>query len=274
MLSDQIALAIAPYFDKIGPSHSEIGMLARREGLARFEPPGGAEGEQLGKMKRIRWLLTYARAAEPAAADRFAIALVSALRSHGSFDRDSDEFPGEPRFRLLQSAFAIEGYRLDPDGSLYQISLDALTGASLTAALEVYIRRALVGAADDPLLIGNAKDLIEAAARHAIEAATGSEYPKRANFEGTLFLAYDRLGLKPPTGETIASLSTDAREALAQALFLAGVASNRLRNQAGTGHGRPSIVQTGYTARLASQTSGLVARLLLDALAGLSGSVP
>ena len=47
MLSDEVALALAPFFDQIGPSHDEIAMLVRRSGF------GGPRSERGGLLVHL-----------------------------------------------------------------------------------------------------------------------------------------------------------------------------------------------------------------------------
>lgn len=266
MLTDEIAFALAQFFDRIGPSHDEITTLVRRAGFEALDPMHGP-GEPIGKMRRVRTVLTTA--AEPSSADRLVIAFVQALRSHGSFVRDTPDFPGEDRFRALREAFRTQGYELSTDGQLLPLSLDALDGVRLGEALEAYVRRALRGGDDSALLIGTGKDLIEACARYALEETTGS-YPNSANFEATLWQAYDRLGLAPPDHAVLATLDPDPEIAMQQAVWILAVAENRLRNRLGTGHGRPRLEVRGPDlGRFAAQAAGLVSRLLLDRVAEL-----
>src|SRR5438552_843789 len=137
MLTDQIAFALADFFDQIGPSHDVISTLVARAKLARFDPASNS-AEIVGKKRRLRVILTGAQAEEPAAGWALVRGLVAALRSHGSFARDLPDFPGEPRFRALAEAFKAEGYLLESDGQLLPLTLDALSGSTLTAALEAY----------------------------------------------------------------------------------------------------------------------------------------
>ncbi len=52
-----------------------------------------------------------------------------------------------------------------------------------------------------------------------------------------------------------------------QSLWLLGCAVNRLRNEEGTGHGRPFLPTiTDREARLAIQAMGVASQLLLDAM--------
>ena len=117
---------------------------------------------------------------------------------------------------------------------------------------------------------GTGKDLDEATARHVLEQRLGS-YPERgaqSNFPFTLSQAFSLLNMSvpPPT-----QLPADPRQGVEQALFQLATAVNRLRNEVGTGHGRPSASQrtrplTPAEARLVARATALVAGALLDAL--------
>ena len=145
------------------------------------------------------------------------------------------------------------------------MNLDALDGVELKSALEAYVRRSLASE-DDALLIGNAKDLVEAVARHSLEEVTGS-YPQTGNFDATLFQAFDRLSLATPDPQVLKTLDSDPEKAFQQALWILGVTTKRLRNEMGTGHGHPSESPgLRRMGRITSQAGALVARFLLDRL--------
>jgi hypothetical protein len=265
MLTDEIALAMAEFFDQIGPSHDVITTLVRRSGLASFDPVGQSD-DLVGKKRRLRVILTRSCVEDTHAGDQLVRALLEALRSHGSFVPDSRDFPGANKLHALQEAFRVAGYQLESDGQLLPLTFDALEGARLTEALEAYVRRALRGGDDDELVVGTSKDLIEAVARHVLVEKTGA-YPATGSFEATIWQAYDRLGLTPPPRAMIQGLDPDPARALEQSLLLVAIAENRLRNQMGTGHGRPGpATASPQRARLVSQCSGVVSRLILDKL--------
>jgi hypothetical protein len=262
LLSDEFALAIAPFFDQIGPSHDEISTLVRRAGLADIDPNELTPGA-LGKMKRIRTLLTAIPTSRQRQGRALAESLIDALRSHGAFVPGNPNCPGEGRIVALRVALQREGFVLAEDGRVYPTNLDALEGVALKAALESYVRRSLT-TGDDALLIGNAKDLVEAVARHVLELTTGA-YPQGANFDATLYQAFDRLSLATPHPDVLKALDQDPEKAFEQVMWLLGVTAKRIRNEMGTGHGRPSTSPTlPRLGRITSQAGALVARLLLD----------
>lgn len=264
MLTDEIAFALAPFFDKIGPSHDEISLLVRRSGFGEYDPgrPGDQQGP--GKMKRVRTILIRAAGDRRRQVEPLIRAFVDSLRSHGSFDRSSADFPGEARFIALQNAFRAQGYDLARDGQLTRLSLDALEGVELTDALSAYADRSLRGSEDIALLVGTGKDLLEATAKHVIEVASGAP-ASSTHFDATLFQAFDRLGMATPPADLVGKLDRDPRRMLEQALWLAAIAQKKLRNELGTGHGHASLPLASLDdARLSSQTAGLVSRMLLD----------
>jgi len=62
-------------------------------------------------------------------------------------------------------------------------------------------------------------------------------------------------------------LDSDPRRAIQQALWLLGLAANRLRNAEGIGHGRPGApTLSDKDARLTIQALGIVSELLLNEL--------
>lgn len=88
------------------------------------------------------------------------------------------------------------------------------------------------------------------------------------SFPVTLAAAFTAVGFEIAP---VVKLDPDPHRALQQALFLVGVQANRLRNEVGTGHGRPvaSLKTNALTpaeGRLVSRATALVAGALLDRL--------
>jgi hypothetical protein len=193
--------------------------------------------------------------------------LLGALRACGSFLADSKNYPGEEAIRALRAAFDREGFLLDADGNLRPKSLENLQGAALTEALNAYVHRALQGDSDAALLVGTAKDLTEATARHVLVEARGT-YERHDNFGTTLTLANELLDLTTPPASLLSSLDLDPVKAMQQALFLAALAGNQYRNREGTGHGRPAPSQAHpRDGRVAAEVAGVVSALLLESMA-------
>jgi hypothetical protein len=106
--------------------------------------------------------------------------------------------------------------------------------------------------------------LEEAVARHVLTEATGT-YASTMDFVSTLYAAFDRLGLATPKSTDL--LDPDPYRELQIAIYLVARAVNRLRNDRGDGHGRPTAsVATALEARLSATGAALVSELLLTAL--------
>jgi hypothetical protein len=225
-----------------GPTHDQLDQAVARAGLTAGDPaPSGRtrQGTPLGKTKRIRQVLVYATDHQPAAGLRLAQQIVALLRAEGAFTPALESYAGRQKVERLSDAFARIGFTLDVNGALRPAVIDNSAGTQLTEALQSYVNRINLNPDDAPLQIGTGKELDEAAARHVLEERTGS-YPvagHAGSFPVTLAGAFTAVGFAIPPQ---VQLDSDPHRQVQQCLFLLGAAVNRLRNQAGTGHGRPS----------------------------------
>jgi hypothetical protein len=216
------------------PTHSDIEFYVGRAGLTSADPK--AQGQTVGKAKRVRAILSWAIDNNPDAGSKLIEQLISKVKASGGFREQSSNFVGIEAIENAISAFSAEGYELAKDGDIRPKVLESLKGKELTQALLAYARRAQKGAQDAALLSGTGKDLIEATAAHIIQTKYGS-YPSGANFQGLLGQAYISLGLSVP--EQTPQLGESPTKALERSMFQAACAVNKLRNKEGTGHGRP-----------------------------------
>lgn len=266
-INDAILTALAQLVDdaqtgRRDPSHDQIAFCIEKAGLKSCDP--AAQGQTLGKAKRVRAVLSHALNDNFKAAQNLTDILISQIRGLGGFRSPSPNYVGEHAVQNLQAAFDAEGFVLSADGELTPKVFDSLPGTELTEALQAYVRRARRGADDAALLTGTGKDLLEATAAHVLVEVWNKNDPPHA-FHALLGQAFVAVNLKtsqdkPQSGES-------PQHALQRALFDAACAVNRLRNKQGTGHGHPWLptVTTGE-AQAASQTMGIVAGMLLDAL--------
>jgi hypothetical protein len=267
MLSDEVVSAVARFFEAgRGPSHDELSRLFRRCQLESADPAERFPGEQIGKMKRVREVLSVAIDSNAPAAEQLVTGIVGSIKARGGFRSTSEEYAGGDVIQAARDAFRAQGYDLDLAGDLRPLLLNDLSGVAATEALGAYVRRAHTGSSDAALVLGTGKDLLEATARHVLVKKTGA-YPTEGNFPATLYQTFDRLQLAVPSQDVITSLDKDARAAVQQALWLLAVAVNRFRNEEGVGHGRPlPATVTEEEARLSIQAMALVSQLLLDSL--------
>jgi hypothetical protein len=211
----------------------------------------------------VRAVLSWALDNAPDQAEIFVAALIALLRGKGAFRKGSPNYVGDDAIADAADAFRSEGFALSADGDLSPLSLDTLSGADLTTALESYVRRARRGSEDAALLVGTGKDLVEATAAHVILERFG-QHPAHQNFPTLLGQAFVAVGMTTPQTQPQAGEPPQCR--LQRALYEAGCAVNTLRNKQGTGHGRPWLptVSDGE-ARAAVQLMGIVAGFLLGA---------
>ncbi len=259
--------------DGRGPSHDQLDQAFLRTDLRGGDPaPGGRtrSGSPMGKTKRVRAVFVFATDNNAPAGLELAKQVVALLRADGAFTPALETYAGEQRVARLVAAFERLGFTLDANGALRPKVLDGLSGTELTSALRSYVDRINLNPEDAPLQVGTGKELDEATARHVLEQITGT-YPVggyAGSFPVTLAGAFTAVGFAVPPK---VNLDTDPHRAVQQCLFLLAVEVNRLRNDAGTGHGRPSGPRrtqplSPAEARLVARATALVAAALLDAL--------
>ena len=266
-MNSEIASALARFFDGAkGPSHDELDRIFQKSGLARFDPAPNPENREVGKMKRVRTALIDGASTDRRASLEFVLDLTAMLKARGCFIPTNDQFAGEQAIGALGAAMKNIGWVLDRSGDLFAENIAGLEGRQLSEALQQYVKRIQRGVDDSSLTIGSAKELLEAAARHILVESDGT-YDQRADFPTTYFRASTVLGVGVPTGRMIADLHADPMRAVEQGLGLAAIAINRLRNTAGTGHGRPAPSRaTRRQGIIAAQSAAAICYVLLGDL--------
>jgi hypothetical protein len=265
-LTDTIIFAMARLVDDAQsetrePSHSELEFQINRAQLTAGDPKG--QGPPVGKAKRVRGTLSWAITNRPAAGEALVESLLSFLQARGGFRPTSPNFVGADAITDAIAAFRTAGFTLTEDGELRPQILDNLAGAELSNALHSYVRRAKQGAEDAALLTGTSKDLLEATAAHILVERNGG-YPRGANFEGLLGMAFVSMGLATPTHDIQPGESPQCK--VERAMFSLACAINTMRNKLGTGHGRPWLPSiTDVEARAAIQFMGTIAEWMLHA---------
>lgn len=220
-----------------------------------------SSGQTVGKAKRLRAVLNWAVENDPGKGGKFAITLLGVVKGSGGFREDSPNYVGDASIIDARDALASDGYVLEMDGSLRPLLLDALSGAQLSKALEVYVRRAKRGATDAALVTGTGKDLLEATAKHVLVQKFGVG-PTTLNFPTVLAQAFMAAGLAVSREPT-----SSANQRLEAALFELGCAVNALRNATGTGHGRPFLPSVNESeARAAIEAMGVISERLLASI--------
>ena len=268
-LTDAIAVAVAQLVDdaqtaRREPSHSDIDREISRSGLTAGDPK--ADGQIVGKAKRIRSTLSWAIEHDLVAGETLVGNLISHITGLGGFRTSSQNYVGLEAVRNAASAFRTEGTELTEEGELRPILLDNLSGAPLTEALYSYVRRAKRGAHDAALVTGTGKDLLEATAAYILMERYGA-YPPSSNFPTLLGQAFNEVGLATTEEKPLQDEAPQKR--LERAMYDMACSINNLRNKEGTGHGRPWLpTVTEVEARTAVECMGIIAERLLQAHKG------
>lgn len=240
--STEIAAALGRFFHGgVGPSHSALTSAFAHAGYADDDP---CDGTLPNKERRVQ-IVIGAAARRPARARELIDAILAQLRVAGGFDPERQGFDHDV-VRTAQRTLRRAGWQLDDEGYLSPLGIaDMATGGR--GALDEQLDR-LRRSTDDPaLLLGTAKDLLEAVAKFVLEELSIPVNP-RADFAELWFHARDRLGIQPKQVAADLPGATVIQKVMQSAWSIAE-AVNQLRNLQGTGHGR--TLPTGVTAEMA-----------------------
>jgi Abortive infection C-terminus len=242
-IDGEVAAAVSKFFHGgAGPSHSEISRVLTANGYGddyRYEA-GGVAGPN--KEQRVLQGFAIARRS-PARARAFVDDMLGLLRLAGLIGDVSKANEDEKRLRLVLSR---TGWYLTDDGQLRAFAgVDINTGGR--KALDEQVERLRRSTADAALLIGTAKDLLEAVAKYVLEE-TEMPYSPKLDFGGLWYLARERLGIHPKQVDPDIP-GFEAVRAIHQSTWSIAEQVNTLRNLQGTGHGR--TLPTGITEELA-----------------------
>lgn len=271
-LSDSLIQAVSRLVDDWQsprePSHSDIGSALSRAGLlAEADPHSNPAIQKVGKQKRVRQALTWAVDNDEKAGTRAVASLIGVVRGCGGFLSGSQNYCGDDAITTCIAAFADQPVEMTLDGTLRGRNLAGLAGRELTDALRSYVTRAQKGYEDSVLVVGTNKDIIEATAAHVVAERFGT-HAQQTDFPTLLGQAFVAAGLDAQLPHPQVGGIEGARTELSVALYRLGCAVNRLRNKAGSGHGRPFLPElSAAEIRAATEAAGVVAGRLLDALA-------
>jgi hypothetical protein len=261
-LSDEIAYAAINLIDaNRPPSHDQLSRLFTQTKVSSADP-----GSELGKVKRMRTVMSHALERDRAGSARLVFGLINLIRGEGGFRHDSVNFIGTETLRNLQDAYRASSFELASNGELRPLLLDNVPRSESHDVLKTYVRRIRQGSKDAPLVTGSGKDLLEASAQTVINDK-GASYSGH-DFPGILFHAFEAVDLPTPdiaaTEAFRRALSKDPGERVQQVLYLLGCEVNKLRNAQGTGHGRAFVVTVSdQEAATAAQAMALISELLL-----------
>lgn len=260
-VSEDVGAAIAAFFrGGAGPRHSTITAVLTGAGYNdnyEYDPVGNAPNKE----RRVLAAFDQARR-QPGNGRRLVEGLLSALRHERLIGRvGSERSDDEAR---LREALGRTGWYLDDQGQLRAFSgVDIDTGGR--EALDEQLARLRASTADPALLIGTAKDLLEAVAKFVLEES-GLQVSASMSFDQLWHIARERLGVLPDRVDRTLP-GYEAIRAIHQSSWTIARNVNDLRNLQGTGHGR--TLPTGVTedlALLVVREAGSVAEFMLRQL--------
>lgn len=243
-VSEEIAAALGAFFaGGAGPTHSALTGVFQGSGYADADPYNPAL-QQPSKETRVQRVISAA-SRRPQRARELVDALLARLRAGGCFTDGA--YTHDPQLvRAAQRAFSRAGWQLSDDGVLSIAGVvDLSTGGR--EALDDQLER-LRRAVDDPaLLLGTAKDLLEAIAKFVLEEF-GVSISSRVDFGELWYLARERLGVLPQQVDG-GALGGHQIKAILQSSWKIAEQVNELRGLQGTGHGR--TLPTGVSPEMA-----------------------
>jgi len=257
----EVAGAFAAFFHGgMGPTHAVISRVLTSAGLDdgyKYDPNGQGPNKESRVLEAFREARRRTSTARPLVDELLTALRLEELIGQPEASQSDDE-------RKLRAALAREHFMLTDDGQLRMADdIDLSTGGR--KALDEQLAR-LRNAQDDPaLMIGTAKDLLEAVGKFALEEYL-TPARKNADFGEIITLARERLEIKPSQADS----SVEAFEAIRrihQSAWQIAESLNDLRNLQGTGHGRtlPTGISTEM-ARLVIREACLVADYMLTLL--------
>lgn len=238
----EIGAALGRFFHGgSGPSHTSLSSAFAQAGYGEDDP---YDGSFPNKERRVQ-VVVAAAARRLVRARELVEAILTQLRVAGMFDSEFTSYQPDA-VRALQRGLHRIGWQLDAGGYLSPLGVADMTTGGRDALDEQLDR--MRRASDDPaLLIGTAKDLLEAVAKFVLEEL-GALYNPKADFAELWYLARSRLGIHPKQADGSLPGASVIQTVMQSAWNIAD-SVNQLRNLQGTGHGR--TLPTGVTAEMA-----------------------
>jgi len=126
LLTDSVIIVVARLVDDAQTktresSHSDIEFQIQRSRLAAGDPK--AQGQLVGKAKRVRGTLSWALENDLAAGESLVENIISLIRGCGGFRSHSPNFVGSEALENAVAAFRSEGFVLTSDGEVHAVVL-------------------------------------------------------------------------------------------------------------------------------------------------------
>ncbi|MGI8751818.1 MAG: abortive infection family protein [Acidimicrobiales bacterium] len=243
-VNEELIAALRQFFyGGAGPTHARISAIFTRTGYGDAAPYDAATGTPNKETRVEKGLRAAMR--RPARSRELVEGLLIETRQRGCFDPGHDDYRLETVERARR-AFAKIGWTLSSDGNLTTTAgIDLTTGGR--RALDEQVERLRRGTEDPGVLLGSAKDLLEAVAKFVAEEL-GMPLTGREDYGHLWHLVRDRLGILPQQ-VAAGTPGEDAIRKVLGAAWTIAEQTNRLRGLQGAGHGR--TLPTGVSAPLA-----------------------
>jgi HEPN domain-containing protein len=266
-ITEEVGGTLARFFyGGSGPSHSELDSVFARVGCKDADPApehvrdadNRAGRQSTNKEQRVNTV--FQQAVRLGRARDLTNAILERLRLGRTDFTDHD-----PTSATLRKTLRRCGFTLTTEGYLEVSSLADVAAKEGRPAIEDQLARLRRAEEDPGLMLGTAKEMLESAAKYVLEE-TGVPTPGQHDFPALLYLARERLSIRP---EDVASSESEAQavKKILGAVWTIAEQSNYLRNREGTGHGRtlPSAVSS-EVAQLVVREACSVVELMLSRL--------
>lgn len=216
------------------PTHSDMDVAFKRAGVSSPQSEPGSGIHSISKARRVTNAFEQA---DEATVNGLISALTLSLATRRVFEKTYDEVTQNLLVELRKSLARV-GWELNRSGSLAYLGvIDVQAGGR--EALEQQIKRLRNSGDDVSLMLGAAKDSLEAAARFVLEERQQS-YQSDESLEALVNRAMKLAGIstRPADG------SSEASKALAtinQSVPKIAEAVRKVRNDQGSGHGRTTV---------------------------------
>lgn len=226
-----VAAAFADIFAvESPPTHSDMDLAFRRAGVSSPQSPPGTGIQSISKARRVTNAFDHATEGQIDGLIRALTASLTTKRVFETYDQVTQGLLTE-----LRKSLARIGWELSPSGTLSPLGIiDVQAGGR--EALEQQIKRLRNSGDDVSLMLGAAKDSLEAAARFVLEERQQSYQPDES-LEALVNRAMKLAGISTRP----ADVTSEASKALAtinQSVPKIAEAVRKVRNDQGSGHGR------------------------------------
>lgn len=239
MNRDDVWTVAAAFADIFGtespPTHADMDVAFRR---ARVSSPQSPPGTGINSISKARRINNAFDAAEDAQINGLIRALTMSLMTKGVFSRATHSPDLQQMLAELRRSLAHVGWELSETGTLAPLGIiDVQAGGR--EALELQLKRLRNSGDDISLMLGAAKDSLEAAAKFVLEERQQS-YQADESLEALVNRAMKLAGISTRPAD-VTSEASKALATLNQSVPKIAEAVRKVRNDQGSGHGRTVV---------------------------------